>query len=175
MRPFFLLLPLVVGLFIGQSPASPSVKPLKRGVVAYYAERCARCHGPEGSFYENGFAAKYDDKGMKAVLKRMADGPGGESLDDAGLAALGAYHRAMAGDYAFLDLTGSGAILSGETTAEKVTIKHLGKIIVSQLADGKWKAKLPNRARISDVQVSAGGVVLNLRDRAWSGPPVKSK
>jgi predicted DCC family thiol-disulfide oxidoreductase YuxK len=150
---------------------SPTVKPLKIAPIAYYDGKCARCHGPNGSFYEQNFVAKYDDAGLIAVLKRMAEGPGGAALDQSDLAVQAAYHRAIAANAPFFSLTKAGIQASGETTGDRIKAKVLGKSVPIKVKYGIWTVKLKSLAQFRDLILTDGPVSFRPSKQAYSDPP----
>lgn len=162
----------VAGVLAVQVKTPPAaVKPLKVAPVAYYEGKCGRCHGPNGSFYERNFVAKYDDAGLKAVLKRMAEGPGNAALEDADLAVQAAYHRAIAANAPFFSLTKTGLEVSGETTGDRIKAKVLGKPIPVKVKDGIWTVKLKTLAQYRDLILSDGPVTFRPSKQAYSDAP----
>jgi len=157
-----------VGAALGQGNLARPVKPFAVPPVAYYESKCGRCHGPGGSFYEKNFAAKYDRPGLKAVLKRMAEGPGGAPLADVDLDAQVAYHRAISANLPFFSLTKAGPVVKGETTAEKVTAKIAGKEVAVTLNDGEWSVVLPKGATLSQLVLTAEDIVFRPASSAVS-------
>jgi cytochrome c553 len=156
---------------VAQLPAAAPVKPLTTAPIAYFEAKCARCHGPNGGFYEQNFAAKYDDAALKAVIKRMAEGPGVAPLSDADLAVQAAYHRAIAANAPFFSLTKVGPVVSGETTAEKVVAKVKGKVVPVKLKEGIWTVKLTSASQLKDLVLSNGPVTFRPAKEAFSAPP----
>ena len=168
----FVALGALTGILAVQVKApSAAVKPLKVAPVAYYDGKCARCHGPNGSFYEQNFAAKYDNAGLIAVLKRMAEGPGGAPLADEDLAAQAAYHRAIAANAPFFSLLKTGLEVSGETTGDRIKAKVLGKSLPVKIKDGIWSVKLKTAAQYRDMILSDGPVTLRPSKQAFSDAP----
>ena len=85
--------------------------------LSYFAANCARCHGPNGSFYGDSFARTRDDASLRQIVHDMAFGPAQAPIDDAKLEVLTAYHRSLIGKKPFLSL--SSAVVGSATGATK--------------------------------------------------------
>jgi len=142
--------------------SSPKAAPTEFTPMDYFADNCARCHGPNGSFYGPTFGQKLTDDQLRQVVKRMADGPGNAPLDDPKLDIETAYHRSLVDKRPFLVLThiegiGSAtATLTGEVTpdaAVKVTMSD--KTVEAKVDDHSWTATVTGDIDWSKTQISA--------------------
>lgn len=114
------------------TPPLPQVAP-----YSYFAKRCARCHGSNGSNFGTEFGKDISDAQLVKVVKEMTEGPGGEPLRGVDLDALVAWHRALIRREPFLvvlhrsDQTWSGECAPGAQVAavdgaRRVTAKVSG-------------------------------------------------
>lgn len=147
-RFVLLAVALAAGCFASQeSPQIPAeVKPTGFGAVSYFEAKCARCHGPQGSFMAQGFAKDQDDAKLTASTKQMAEGPGAAPLNDDELKVEVAYMRAISEGKPFIVWTEAKDGVQGETTAEKMTATVDGKAAPVEVKDGSWA--LPKGDRV---------------------------
>ncbi|RYG45605.1 cytochrome c [bacterium] len=141
-RSLFLAAALALGGYSLQEPSavkpSEPVKPTEFGAISYYEAKCARCHGPQGSFLVPGFAKEKDDAALTEVTKRMADGPGGAPLEDRDLKIEVAYMRAVSEGKPFLVWTKDGEKWEGESDVEKLKATVDGQAVEIAVKDGVW-------------------------------------
>ncbi len=78
--------------------------PLAYPPISTFEQSCARCHGPQGSFYGEGFAEP-DEAELTDVVREMMEGPAFLTPSDADVNAMVAYHRALAADEPFVCVT----------------------------------------------------------------------
>lgn len=129
--------------------------------LSYFASNCARCHGPNGSFYGATFGQKLTDQQLRDVVKAMADGPGNAPLSDADLAIEVAYHRSLIDKQPFIALTHSerqnaGLVLKGEATPDASVKVMVGdKTIEAKTDYQNWTATLPRNSQLPKVQIMA--------------------
>lgn len=90
----------------------------------YFDMNCARCHGPQGSFYGKQFGQHLTDAVLTKFVKDMAEGPGNAPLQEDDLKVEVAYHRALVAGEPFVSVTGNdNGTLSGEVSpGSSVTI-----------------------------------------------------
>ncbi len=79
------------------------------GIVKYppvstFESSCARCHGPQGSFYGNTFG-QLPDQELEKLISEMMNGPGGLNPNQADIAAMTAYNKALAQHKPFIFIT----------------------------------------------------------------------
>jgi len=92
--------------------------PLSRGPIAVYDGACARCHGPNGSFYGPTLGQGKTDEELRKVIQDMADGPGNETLTPAELDSQTSYHRALIRKEPFVAVIArNGDKIEGEVTS----------------------------------------------------------
>lgn len=104
-----------------QSAATqPALVDLTLPPIATFEASCARCHGPEGSFYGEAFA-DLSPRELRHVVEDMMRGPAGLAPTDADLDAMVAYHRALRAKQPFVAVInarswrgGEDAVLQGE-------------------------------------------------------------
>jgi hypothetical protein len=106
--------------------------------ATYFAERCARCHGPEGANYAEGFAARKTDAQLDQVIHDMAAGPGGAPLGPDEVAVLRLYHRAV----------GSGAPFL--TSVDGSTYEGLADAVsgMKRTGDGVWSREAASSGKV---------------------------
>jgi mono/diheme cytochrome c family protein len=91
--------------------------------VQTFADACARCHGPEGSFYGEAFAS-LDGQELEEIIHEMMVGPAYLSPSAADVAAMTAYHRALAADEPFVAIVDPPApnVLRQKDLSEQIRI-----------------------------------------------------
>jgi hypothetical protein len=133
-------------------PGLPKVPPLK-----YFDDRCARCHGPQGSFYGNDFGKGLSEEALKKVVYDMCRNQGEMKLEGFDLEAQVAYHRSMIAKELFLVVTKiENGVLSGEVT-EKATVeaKFKSSTVRAEVKGATWTARIPNGEKAATAVVSA--------------------
>jgi len=148
--PALILLALILpGCCQDRSPSSPqdlplsgiTLPPLTYAPVSTFEQSCARCHGPQGSFFGKGFAQE-DDADLKQTVQDMMEGPSFLTPSPADVQAMTAYLQAMANQQPFLCVTTwdpNSDRLQGEATPGTVVIpvgaedQH-----VTANAQGQW-------------------------------------
>jgi hypothetical protein len=125
--------------------------------IAYYDAACARCHGPQGSFYGAELGKHLTDAQLVKVINDMAEGPGAAPLTAAGLAAETAFHRAIIAGTPFLSVTKlDGATIAGEVTPDAaVSLSAGGKAITATVDGSTWQASLPPGTRPDALTLTA--------------------
>lgn len=101
------------GVMLFAQAASPTSAPATQPVeikpvfaaMVYFDFNCARCHGPQGSFYGKEFGQHLSDATLTKVVRDMAEGPGNAPLNAEDLKVEVAYHRALAGAEPFVSIT----------------------------------------------------------------------
>lgn len=131
------------------------VGPVQPGPVGYFADKCERCHGPEGSNYGDEFGKGLSDSGLHEKVSAMARGPAMAPLAGRPLEALVALHRSLIAHEPFLAWTGVTAqSITGEATSGAIVQAKAGSRTLTVSRSGsKWSIRLP-------AGVSAGRVVL---------------
>lgn len=150
---------LVAGAALGgQRQPGSAPKPLELSPSKYFSEKCARCHGPNGSFYGPDFGKGKSQAQLTKVIKEMAAGPAGAPLAGANLRALVALHTSWIAKAPYVAwLAASKAELSGEKTPASKLQALLGtrKLDIS-VTDAAWTLKLPARADLRKLRIIAG-------------------
>jgi hypothetical protein len=148
------------------APPVPRVAPL-----SYFAKRCARCHGPNGSNFGKEFGKGITDAQLVRVVREMTEGPGGEPLRGADLDALVAWHRALIRREPFLVLLHRGnETWSGECTpGAKVVALDGGRRIPAKVSGFRWSMTPPAGARlVLEARVEARTTRLDPASRSFS-------
>ncbi len=115
-----------------------------RGPIAIYEQACARCHGPNGSFYGPDLGLGKTDAQLYKAVQDMADNQGQIELKPVELEAQTAYHRAMIKREPFLAITErTKSMLRGEVTqGSVVTVTVAGKPQKVRVEGFVWSATL---------------------------------
>ncbi len=165
----------LAALAISCAGSKPPPSPLKLAPLAYYAAKCARCHGPEGSYYPDHFATQKTDKQLWEVLDRMARGAGQAPIQGIDLDVQVAFHRAIDRQLPFIAWTKiQGATLSGETTTDQLEAKIGSKNLPISVKDEAWTLTIPNGDKANSVVIFGknenGACVLKLAESPMSAP-----
>ncbi len=122
-----------------------SPAPVATGPLSYFAAKCARCHGPFGSFYGDDFGGKLSDAKLRQVVREMAQGPARAPLGGTDLDALTAFHRALIARQPFVAWTGADAArLVGEATPDATVRVRFGGRETTVTRDWVvWTAAIP--------------------------------
>ena len=117
---------------------------LTRGPIAVYEEACARCHGPNGSFYGPDLGKGKTDSQLYKAVQDMADNQGQIELSPVEVEAQTAYHRAIIKREPFLAVTErTKATICGEATkGSVVTVTVAGKPQQVRVTGFQWSATL---------------------------------
>jgi hypothetical protein len=126
-------------------PVATPPAPLAHGPIATYDAACARCHGPNGSFYGPTLGKSKTDAQLRQVIKEMAEGPSQlPPLPPIELDAQTAYHRALIKAEPFLAVTTrTKTTIEGEVTSgATVTLTADGKPQTAKMEGSHWSASL---------------------------------
>lgn len=159
MRPFPAI-PLLLALVLGaittwpggpgqpvQPPASqaaPNEEQLDfaRRPITYFNQECGACHGNYGSFWGEGFAAAYDDAGLRKVVDEMAAGPAQMPLEGLALDVQVAYHRSLVDGKPFVTVfTDKGALAGEVTPGSEVVLVVDGKEQRAAVEKHVWRSQ----------------------------------
>lgn len=123
------------------------VSPLEHQPLEYFDLYCARCHGPWGDFYGEGFGGHLTDHGLEEIVAEMAAGPAGAPLKGSALAAQVAFHRSLLADEPFLLFGGlSEGVMSGEVRpGSTVRLVWSGGEVAAEVTGHRWRLDLPER------------------------------
>jgi hypothetical protein len=151
-------------LFAAPEPASPP-PPLAHGPIATYDAACARCHGPNGSFYGPALGKGKTDAQLRQVIQEMAEGPSQlPPLPQRELDAQTAYHRALIKAEPFLAVTvRTPNKIEGEATSgAAVTVTTGGKTTAAKVEGSHWSAYLAAGNTAPLVSARLGKIVTTL-------------
>lgn len=114
------------------------------GPIAVYEKACARCHGPNGSFYGPELGKGKTDAQLKRAVQGMADNQGQIELTPDEVEEQTAYHRAIIKNEPFIAITSQTKTeLVGETMAKaRITVTVAGKPMPVTRKGFAWQAKL---------------------------------
>jgi hypothetical protein len=158
MRLLFIILTALglVGTGILHSRKTAPLLP-KVGPVSYFDDHCARCHGPQGSFYGDDFGKNLNEEALRKVVYDMCRHQGDAPLDGVDLDAQIAYHRSMIAKEPFVAVTKcEGGQLSGEVTEKAVvTVKFRHSSVKAEVKGATWKATAPKGEKPTDAVITA--------------------
>jgi hypothetical protein len=130
------------------------------GPVQSFENHCASCHGPQGSFYGEGFGSK-THADLKHMVEEMMHGPAFLTPEEYEVEAMTAYHHALDAGEPFICIThfdSTKQTLSGEVILQD----HF----YMQLKNGK-KQKIPvDSAGCWETAMVPGGIVVATKDSA---------
>lgn len=133
-------------------PTPPTIAP-----ISYFEDRCARCHGPHGSFYGDDFGKKLPEPALRKVVSDMCRVQGDSPLKGVDLDAEVAYHRALiAGDPFIVVIHAKDGRLSGEVTEKAaVTVKFKRSTVSAEVKLVSWSVSVPKGEKAEDAVVTA--------------------
>ncbi len=117
------------------------------GPVSTFEQSCARCHGPQGSFYGEAFA-NLSDTQLHEFIKEMMEGPAGLHPTEEDIAAMTAYHQALAAKKPYLVILAyveeNGYRLSGQASLQSNLIIQTAadKVQAAPDSSGNWSVQL---------------------------------
>ena len=116
-----------------------------QGPIAYFEDRCSRCHGSMGSMYDLKLLASRSKKKLEEDIKRMAEGPAQAPLVPADVQRQVQLHQAMASSKPYIFVfPAKGRRLTGEVTAgSTVRVAGQGKTVQARVNGFAWSADLP--------------------------------
>ncbi len=161
MKPFLPLLGLCLaplGALWGQSADKPEKKLESFAPLAYFDANCARCHGPNGSFYGKDFGKGLkDDAALKQIVREMCEGPGNAPIDEAKLEVLTEFHRALRDDAPFVTVVSqSAAGLSGEASPDaKLMLESGAQSVVVEQKGNAWSVNFPADFKVEGAKIVA--------------------
>lgn len=132
-----------------------AVVPLDLAPVSTFEQACARCHGPQGSFYGEAFA-ELPPAELREVVHDMMVGPGFLSPTEPEVDAMTAYHRALAAGEPFICIArvepGDGGPLTvvGECSLDatlRLTAPASQNLALDP--DGRWQTPLDAPAALA--------------------------
>lgn len=150
--------------------------------LSYFAANCARCHGPNGSFYGASFAKTRDEAGLHQIVHDMAFGPAQAPLDDAKLEVLVAYHRSLIDKKPFLSLSsvtsGSVSSISPPQSSKKGEAKPAVKRKTEKAVTPKHGATpktTPSKAALTKAASAKAASAKAVAAKAVAAKPTKQK
>ncbi len=114
--------------------------------LKYFDANCARCHGPNGSFYGANFGKTLkDDAALRQIVKEMCEGPANAPINEKSLEILTDFHRALRDNAPFLVLVSQNEkTLSGEASPDaKLTLENGTQSIAIQQKGNDWTLDWP--------------------------------
>jgi mono/diheme cytochrome c family protein len=164
------------------APAADLVD-LNPGPIVQFEETCARCHGPQGSFYGEEFG-HLGPVALEAMVRQMMEGPAGLSPTRNEVTAMVVYHKALHAASPFVVITNAEAFaagrdrgLRGEATPETTVEIRRGDQVIRAKADNLvWT--VPAAPRPPFTVVGSRGdrrMVVEFPRQQWSTPPAAAK
>ncbi|MBS1719379.1 MAG: cytochrome c [Armatimonadetes bacterium] len=131
-------------------PKAPAFRPL-----AYFEDKCARCHGSMGSNYGDEFGKDLTDAKLVTVVRDMASGPAQAPVSEVDLRPLVAFHRSLILGKPFgIVVEVVGATVRGETTPGSKVSLRWGKVVSVAKVDGSaWSAIIPKGKTLSGAEL----------------------
>jgi len=166
----FILVALMAGSFTWQwKDAFSQMKP---GPVKAFEKNCARCHGPQGKFYGEGFGSR-PHKELRHMVREMMEGPAFMNPSTREVNAMTAYHHALSRGEPFICLTGYdstqnvsyGEVIPGNQLFIKSSKNKPTPVPVAN--DGSWNVDLPAKSRLVAKNDSTK-IQLNPAEKQWS-------
>lgn len=148
--------PFAVAVFAAQETPPVEFQPIQ-----YFRDRCARCHGPGGAYYDLKHLATLDDKNLRQVISDMAEAQGQSPLSAEQTAVEAALHRSFCDGKPFVFVhppkaDGANLILSGEVSPESKVEIIVGKTsIPATVADSVWQAIVPANSDLTSATIIA--------------------
>jgi len=157
MKMIFLSASLAVGFIIFTAQRNIEVYQSEGEVqyppVSTFESGCARCHGPQGSFYGASFG-KLPDAKLKKFVKDMMKGPAGLKPTPSDIDAMTAYNQAIAAQKPFvfiadIDTLKTGVQFSGECMPGNRLLMIAGKDSLKIQVDqeGKWQSQVVKQSQ----------------------------
>lgn len=142
----------------GAADAKPDAKAEGFAPLAYFDANCARCHGPNGSFYGKNFGKDLKtDAALKEIVQAMCEGPGNAPLDAAKLEILTDFHRALRDDTPFVTIVARSATgLSGEASPDaKLTLESGAQSVAVMQKGNGWSVNFPADFKVEGAKIMA--------------------
>ena len=169
----------------GHADAVAAFAPASFAPMAYFDQKCARCHGPQGSFYGKDFGRDLDDAKLHATVNMMASGPAQAPISAPQLEIEVAYHRALIAKQPFVVVTDvtrdeKSLTLHGEATPGSALQIVAGKTKAdAKLEKFAWTATLPANVDLNSATLTAkvgeAQTILKLSKSAWSHAKADAK
>jgi hypothetical protein len=149
------------------------IAPFKPAFAAmtYYDQSCAKCHGPQGSFYGPTLGNDLTDAQLSTKIQAMSAGPANSPLAADENPVVTAYHRSLITRTPFVSITDTtpGAWAGEVTPGAAVTLLlPAGRRIAASVEDWNWTANIPAgtapQAVTLEARVGAQRVDLRLAD-----------
>lgn len=137
--------------------AASRPRPVPTPPIGYFADKCARCHGPVESPDNSAFEHVQNDADLAATVKRMCDGPSQAPLDGVNLRALTALVGARQRNRPFICWTRhEGQKIAGETLPGTEMTATVNQLPVKVAASGsEWSILLPSGAKPENTVITA--------------------
>ncbi|MFP4581521.1 MAG: c-type cytochrome [Candidatus Sumerlaeia bacterium] len=152
-------------------------RPLKLSPVTTFEDACARCHGPQGSFYGEEFA-KLEKEELRPTVKEMMEGPAFLKPTKAEVDAMTAYHRALEKKEPFICVTtkaeqeDGGLLLQGECNPGAEIFAMAADSEQKQDIDlskkGKWEYLLRAENALIRAERKKAASVLSVPEQQWT-------
>ncbi len=129
----------------------PGAVDLALAPISTFEAACARCHGPQGSFYGENFASSLTPEALRQTVEEMMLGPGGLQPAPAEIDAMTAYHLALRRKLPFAVVTNGGSLASGQaptvrgekTPEVTIEVVNAGSARPAEGDELAWEAPAP--------------------------------
>ncbi|MEN6308919.1 MAG: cytochrome c [Anaerohalosphaeraceae bacterium] len=138
------------------------------GPVSTFEQSCARCHGPQGSFYGETFA-KLSDTQLREFVMEMMEGPAGLHPTEEDIAAMTAYPRALSAGKPYLIVMDyaeeNGYHLTGQASLQSNLLIDTagGQVQAVPDSDGNWSVQLQSPPQSILVQKGDAQTLVDFR------------
>ena len=145
---------------------------LNPGPVETFADNCASCHGPNGSFYGEKFGSREDEE-LKKFVEEMMRGPAFLKPSEADIKAMTAYHRALSAGEPFIcvtDYDSTSHVARGEVVFQNTFYmkqKNGDTAAIAVDSSGLWKTKIKNPGQLMATNDSTK-TSLDIKHHQWS-------
>jgi hypothetical protein len=139
------------------APNSSTVIPPTVAPISYFEDRCARCHGPQGSFYGDAFGKNLTEEALRKVVYDMCRNQGEMKLEGVDLDAQIAYHRSMISKEPFLVVTHrEKGQLAGEASEKAVvTVRFKRSSVRAEVKGTVWRVAVPKGEKPENAVLTA--------------------
>lgn len=138
---------------------APADRPaLQYPPVATFDQHCARCHGPEGSFYGQAFAQTVEHD-LTEMVGQMMRGPAFLEPNSTDIAAMAAYQRALAAEEPFVIVT----------DPQKALATDLSEIPVEASPGAQVTIERTNGTAQITASRDGRSTTIHFPDEQWSG------
>ncbi|MEI8195076.1 MAG: hypothetical protein WCI73_04125 [Phycisphaerae bacterium] len=128
--------------------AAPALQPTGFGATTYFAQHCARCHGPEGQFWGERYGRNLPPPQLVEKIRMMAAGPGQAPVTDPQLATLTTFLQTIVARQPYAEVVtvnaqGADVTITGEAANDvTIQVEAGGKKYPVEVIDNVWTMHL---------------------------------